>query len=365
MVFFAVSTFKNMRTWLSFYTGQSIGILILFAISCLLSVMFGKMCFIALCTSGYIRVTTKCRMSLFLTVLVLWNVGICIHTINSGDISSNIELLVDNVLSSWSTLQVPDVNLNYYYIQFEWKISGVMGPCSTMYRSLMIFKYDLDSDLISLTFLIHFSIIFKLEVLASLSVVIITLSLMIWMKSAVMSDLNSFRLLLVLAICWLAELIINSAFYFAIRIIICFLDGSLVIMLILGFFCLLLLFLALIIFVTLSANKVGNTFLIHKTSSTFGQMLAFKACIYNFLILEGFGAFLLIELTLLSEEGIAKDNGITDSNWISFGVKVFGLDPKICSESMDFGFGVNWIIIFFAKEIDCLSLIGNWSHSNL
>jgi len=85
-------------------------------------------------------------------------------------------------------------------------------------------------------------------------------------------------------------------------------------MLILGFFCLLLLFLALIIFVTLSANKVGNTFLIHKTSSTFGQMLAFKACIYNFLILEGFGAFLLIELTLLSEEGIAKDNGITDSN---------------------------------------------------
>ena len=91
-------------------------------------------------------------------------------------------------------------------------------------------------------------------------------------------------------------------------------------------------------------------------------MLAFEAYAYNFLTLKGFGAFLLIKLTLLSEGGIVKDNSITDSDWIGFGIKVFGVDLKVCSESMDFGFVINWIIIFFTKEIDCLSLIKNWSH---
>jgi len=85
-------------------------------------------------------------------------------------------------------------------------------------------------------------------------------------------------------------------------------------MLILGFFYLLPSFLALIIFVILSADKVENASLICKTSSTFGNILAFEACTYDFLMLEGFEAFLLIELTLLSERGIAKDNGITDGN---------------------------------------------------
>ena len=85
-------------------------------------------------------------------------------------------------------------------------------------------------------------------------------------------------------------------------------------MLILGFFCLLPLFLVLIIYVTLSADKVENASLICKTSSTFGDILAFEACTYDFLMLEGFEAFLLIELTLLSKREIAKDNGITDGD---------------------------------------------------
>jgi len=46
----------------------------------------------------------------------------------------------------------------------------------------------------------------------------------------------------------------------------------------------------------------------------FGDILAFKAYAYNFLMLEGFGAFLLIELTLLSKEKIVKDNSVTDGN---------------------------------------------------
>ena len=167
-------------------------------------------------------------------------------------------------------------------------MSGVMEPFSPIKESPMIFKYNLDlgnwelsvvSELMLFAFLIHFSIIFKLEAFASLSVVMMTLSLMIQMKSAVMSDLISFRLLFMLAICWLAKLIINSVFDLTIEIIICFLNGPLVIMLILGFFCPLLLFLTLIILVTSSANKAGNTSLIHRTSSMFGDMLAFKAYI--------------------------------------------------------------------------------------
>jgi len=53
----------------------------------------------------------------------------------------------------------------------------------------------------------------------------------------------------------LAELMINSVFDLAMGIIICFLDGPLVVMLILGFFCLSLLFVTLIILSTSSADN--------------------------------------------------------------------------------------------------------------
>ena len=41
-------------------------------------------------------------------------------------------------------------------------------------------------------------------------------------------------------------------------------------------------------------------------------MLAFEACTYDFLTLESFEAFLLTELTLLLEGGIANNNGAMD-----------------------------------------------------
>ena len=69
---------------------------------------------------------------------------------------------------------------------------------------------------------------------------------------------------------------INSAFDFAMGTITCFLDGPLVIILILGFFLPLLLF-ALIILSTSSADKDRNASLIHKTSSMFDEMLVFEA----------------------------------------------------------------------------------------
>ena len=45
------------------------------------------------------------------------------------------------------------------------------------------------------------------------------------------------------------------------------------------------------------ADNIGKTSLICKTSLTFGKILAFKACTYDFLILESFGIFLLTEST--------------------------------------------------------------------
>ena len=146
-------------------------------------------------------------------------------------------------------------------------ISGVMTLFSIIYGSLSIFKYDLDlerwelsieSKLILLIFFKYFSIMVKSEELAGLFIVIVTFSFVTQIKSVITFDLIFFRHLLTWVICWWAKLTINSAFNFAIEIIICFLDGLLVVILTLGFFFPLLQFFALIIFLTLLANKARN-----------------------------------------------------------------------------------------------------------
>ena len=48
-----------------------------------------------------------------------------------------------------------------------------------------------------------------------------------------------------------------------------------------------------------------------------------------------------MELDLLSEEGIANDNGIANEDRIGFDIKVFGIDQEACSELVDFTFGAN------------------------
>ena len=66
-------------------------------------------------------------------------------------------------------------------------------------------------------FLIYFSIVDKLEVFASLFIVMMTPLFVIQMKSAIMSDFVSFRHLLILAMCKLTEFTINLVFDFAIE----------------------------------------------------------------------------------------------------------------------------------------------------
>ena len=85
----------------------------------------------------------------------------------------------------------------------------------------------------------------------------------------------------------------------------CFLNGPLVIILILGFLFLSLLFLAFIIFPTSFADKDGNASLICKTSSMFGKIFDLKACAYDFLIFEGFKSFLVIVSTFLVDNSTA------------------------------------------------------------
>jgi len=56
------------------------------------------------------------------------------------------------------------------------------------------------------------------------------------------------------------------------------------------------------IFLTLSADKVGNASLTRKTSLILHKIFDFKACAYDFFIFEGFGTFLMTVLTLLFKE---------------------------------------------------------------
>ena len=69
--------------------------------------------------------------------------------------------------------------------------------------------------------------------------------------------------------------------------------SPLVVILILGFFCPLLLFMTLIILLISSVDNLRKVSLIQRTLSTLGEMLAFKAYTYNFLTLACTEVFLL------------------------------------------------------------------------
>ena len=69
--------------------------------------------------------------------------------------------------------------------------------------------------------------------------------------------------------------------------------SPLVVILILGFFCPLLLFMTLIILLISSVDNLRKVSLIQRTLSTLREMLAFKTYTYNFLILACTEVFLL------------------------------------------------------------------------
>ena len=60
MIPFVVHAFEDIRIRLAFFGGHSICFLVIHAIPCFLSVMFGVVCSIAFHTPGDMRATTKC-----------------------------------------------------------------------------------------------------------------------------------------------------------------------------------------------------------------------------------------------------------------------------------------------------------------
>ena len=106
MVTFIVDTFEQMRTRLIFFHSKSIriNILVFFETLQLLSVMFYFVRSVAFDASRHIRSTVECQVALFPTIFTLRNTRISIHTVNSSNIISNVELLVYNFLSIGSTL---------------------------------------------------------------------------------------------------------------------------------------------------------------------------------------------------------------------------------------------------------------------
>ena len=164
-------------------------------------------------------------------------------------------------------------------------LSGVITPCSVLYRSPTIFIYNLDlerckpsieSELTLLMFFKKFSVVAKLNTFASLFIVMMILLLVKQMKSATIFNLEFFKHLLMLEMWICTELMINSVLDLAIGIITSFLDGPLVVMLILDFFLPSLLFFTFNIFSTSFTDKAENASLTHKTSSMLGEIFNFK-----------------------------------------------------------------------------------------
>ena len=53
------------------------------------------------------------------TVLTLWNTWVYVGILNGSDVTSYVEMTVDNVLSCRTTLGIPDVHPNHCLIGFR------------------------------------------------------------------------------------------------------------------------------------------------------------------------------------------------------------------------------------------------------
>lgn len=125
---------------------------------------------------------------------------------------------------------------------------------------------------------IYFSTILKSKETATLLVVIM-ISLLL--EQVEISDFTSLNVLLMLKICVLVCVIILSALFILIKIMICFFDRPLVIILTLDLSFQFMLFIMLCISITLLDKSLEKAFLILMIS----LILPLKACIYNQLLL--------------------------------------------------------------------------------
>jgi len=144
----------------------------------------------------------NCQLIIFLALELLWESQISNKTTTISDLGDTL------IIHSFDT-NVISLN-KYIFLSIPSTISGVMTPFSIVYGSPSIFKYNLDferqelsieSELILLILLMYFSIVVKLEGLASLFIVMLNFSFVTQIKSVIMSDLIFLRHLLILAMC--------------------------------------------------------------------------------------------------------------------------------------------------------------------
>ena len=118
MIPFTVYIFKDVRTWLAFLSSCLICFLVVHAIPHFLSVVFSSMSSIALGAPGDMRTETKCWMSPLPTVLALWDIWVHIGTFDSSNETSDVEVMIDDVLHQRTALGIPDVHPDHCHVWF-------------------------------------------------------------------------------------------------------------------------------------------------------------------------------------------------------------------------------------------------------
>jgi len=116
MIAFAVHAFEDMWTQLAFLGGRTIRFFVFHATPRFLSVVFGNVGSIALCTPGDMRATAECRMTPLPTVLTLRDTWVHVGTFDGSDESSYVETTIDNVLRRRTTLGIPDVHPDHHHV---------------------------------------------------------------------------------------------------------------------------------------------------------------------------------------------------------------------------------------------------------
>ena len=104
--------------------------------------MFNHISSIVLGAPGDMRAIAECQIVPFPTVFTLWNTQVYISTVNSSDISANIESLIDDVLSLRTTLGIPDIYPNHYHVQFGRHLDNTWLQCQyNIFEQMYIIKH--------------------------------------------------------------------------------------------------------------------------------------------------------------------------------------------------------------------------------
>ena len=98
MIPFAIHVLEDVRTRLTNFGSHMVEFFIFSATPCLLSVIFGRMGSIAFSTPGDMKAITKYQMTLFPTIFTLRNFWVCVCTLNSSNVLSYIESMINDVL---------------------------------------------------------------------------------------------------------------------------------------------------------------------------------------------------------------------------------------------------------------------------